>query len=371
MHEGFHNLKKHLFASGAKRKIIHSSRMTLRKRAPGMKSRLLFVLVLASRHLHRRPLVLPSYLACCLILIAMSGCSSGSNSATNASIMGAGLHALSCTSSSMAGAGSDSCTVTLTMVAGSGGLSVSLSSNNGAVAVPAMVMVPASATSAVFTASVSPVTSAQVATLTASSGGVIETFILQLNAAGPALSINPASVAFGNVTVNTSSTFPVTLTSAGSAPVAINSGTLTGKGFTMSGATFPVTLNPGLKVTLDVVFDPTAATAATGQLTIVSNSSTNSVAVIPLSGTGENVSHQVTLKWSPPSSSPVAIVGYNVYRSAGGGDSYLLLNSSLDTQTTYLDTAVQAGSTYGYIVASVDSSGTESIPSNEATATIP
>jgi fibronectin type 3 domain-containing protein len=64
-------------------------------------------------------------------------------------------------------------------------------------------------------------------------------------------------------------------------------------------------------------------------------------------------------------------VGYNVYRSVGGGGAYQLLNSSLDTQTTYLDTAVQAGSTYAYIVASVDSSGTESVPSNEATATIP
>jgi Abnormal spindle-like microcephaly-assoc'd, ASPM-SPD-2-Hydin len=289
--------------------------------------------------------------------------------------MGVALSALSCNSSSMTGSGSDSCTVTLTTAAGSGGLSVSLASNNGAVAVPAIVMVPASATSAVFTASVSPVTSTQTATLTASSGGVVETFALELYAAGstiagPALSISPTSVAFGNVTVDTSSTLPVTLSSAGSAPVTINSGTLTGTGFTMSGATFPVTLNPGLTVTLDVVFDPTAVTAATGQLTIQSNSSTNSSAVISLSGTGVNASHEVALSWDAPRSSPVAVVGYNVYRSAGGG-TYQLLNSSLDTQTTYLDTAVQAGATYGYIVASVDSSGTESVPSNEATATIP
>lgn len=312
---------------------------------------------------------LVTILGCCLVIIVMSGCS-GANNTTNAGIMEAGLSALTCSSSSMTGSGSDSCTVTLSTAAGSGGLSVSLASNNGAVAVPATVIVPASATSAVFTANVSPVTSTQTATLTASSGGIVESFVLHLNAAGPALSISPASVAFGDVTVNTPSTLPVTLTSAGSAPVTINSAALTGTGFTMSGATFPVTLNPGLAVTLGVVFDPTAAAAATGQLTIESNSSTNPVAVILLSGTGVP-SHPVALSWDVPSSSPVAVVGYNVYRSVDGGGAYQLLNSSLDTKTTYLDTAVQSGSTYGYIVVSVDSSGMESIPSNEATATIP
>ena len=158
------------------------------------------------------------------------------------------------------------------------------------------------------------------------------------------------------------------------APVTINSGTLTGPGYTMSGATFPVTLNPGLAVTLEVQFDPTAAGAAAGQLTIQSNSSTNATSVISLSGTGENATsaaHQVDLSWNAPSSSPVPIVGYNIYRSTGSSSAYQLLNSSVDTQTTYVDSAVQSGSTYDYIVESVDSSGVESVPSNEVTATIP
>jgi hypothetical protein len=50
----------------------------------------------------------------------------------------------------------------------------------------------------------------------------------------------------------------------GTAPVTVSSVTLNGTGFTMSGA-FPVTLNPGLAVTLDVQFDPAAAGAATGR----------------------------------------------------------------------------------------------------------
>ena len=72
-----------------------------------------------------------------------------------------------------------------------------------------------------------------------------------------------------------------------------------------------------------------------------------------------------------PSSSPVPVVGYNIYRSTGSSSTYQLLNSSVDTQTTYVDLSVQSGSTYGYIVESVDSSGAESVPSNQATATIP
>ena len=106
----------------------------------------------------------------------------------------------------------------------------------------------------------------------------------------PQLTVSAASLTFGDVTVNTASTQPVTLTSTGTAPVTINSATLSGTGFTVSGATFPVTLNPTQSVTLNVQFDPTAAGAATGQLTIQSNSSTNSTAVVNLSGTGTAVS---------------------------------------------------------------------------------
>jgi hypothetical protein len=273
----------------------------------------------------------------------------------------------------MTGSGSDGCTVTLTSAAGSGGLSVSLASSNAAVTVPATVTVPANATRVGFTASVSAVTSAQSVTLKASAGSVSKSFALQLNAAGAVstLTISPASLPFGNVTVNTVSTLPVTLTSTGTAPVTINSGTLGGTGFTMSGATFPVTLNPNLAVTLDVQFDPTATGAATGQLTIQSNSSTNSTAVISLSGTGASAQHQVDLNWDAPSSSPVPIVGYNIYRSTGGSAAFQLLNSSVDAKTTYVDNTVQAGLTYDYMVESVDSSGVESVPSNEVAAAVP
>jgi Abnormal spindle-like microcephaly-assoc'd, ASPM-SPD-2-Hydin len=325
-------------------------------------------------------------LTCCLAVVSVSGCGSAAGSSTtgttNTGTAGTGaaasaaLSALSCSNASMTGAGSDTCTVTLSSAAGSGGVSVGLASSNAAVTVPATVAVAANATSASFAATASSVTAAQSVTLTASAGGVSKTFALQLNVAGttvPTLTISATSLAFGNVTVNTPSTLPVTLTSAGTAPVTINSATLSGTGFTMSGATFPVTLNPSLAVTLEVQFDPTTAGALTGQLTIQSNSSTNSTAVIGLSGTGASASgsHQVTLNWDAPSNSSDPVVGYDIYRANGGSSTYQLLNSSADVQTTYVDTAVLANATYVYYVTSVDSSGVQSTSSNQVTATIP
>jgi Abnormal spindle-like microcephaly-assoc'd, ASPM-SPD-2-Hydin len=237
------------------------------------------------------------------------------------------------------------------------------------VTVPTTVTVPANATSAGFTASVSSVTSAQAVTLTASAGGVSKSFALQLNAAAPTLSISPTSVAFGNVQVNTASTQTVTLSSTGTATVTVSAATVTGTGFTVSGGTFPVTLNPGQTATLNVQFDPTTTGAATGQLTIQSNSSSSGTAVISLSGTG--TPPEVNLSWDAPSSSTDPVAGYNIYRSTGGSSSYQLLNSSIDTETTYVDSTVQSGTAYTYYVESVDFSGVQSVPSNQVSVTIP
>jgi hypothetical protein len=269
----------------------------------------------------------------------------------------------------MTGAGNDTCTVTLS-AAPTRAKNVSLATNDTALSVPATVTVPINAKSANFTATASAVTSAQSATLKASLNTVSKTFTVQLKPSQGALSISPASLVFGNVAVNTPSTLPLTLASTGTTAVTINSATLSGTGFTMSGASFPVTLNPGLAVTLDVKFDPATTGSATGQLTVQSNSATSPSAAISLSGTGESASHQVSLSWSAPASSSDPVVGYFVYRSSGSG-SYQQLNSSADTQATYVDSTVQAGLTYDYIVKSVDSAGNQSSASNSVAATIP
>jgi hypothetical protein len=254
----------------------------------------------------------------------------------------AALSALSCSNGAMTGAGTDACTVTLTAAATSGGLTVSLSSNNSAVTVPSTVTVPAGTASAGFTATVASVATAQATILTASQGSSSAGFALLLNAAVPTLSISAASVPFGNVVVNTSATQPVTLTSTGTAPVTINGVTLTGTGFTLSSAALPATLSPGQALTLTVQFDPAATGAATGQLTIASNSSTNGTAMVSLSGTG-----------TPP---PLSLLSCSSGAITGAGT---------DTCTVTLTAAAPSG---GLIVNMSSSSSTVTVPS---TVTIP
>jgi hypothetical protein len=81
--------------------------------------------------------------------------------------------------------------------------------------------------------------------------------------------------------------------------------------------------------------------------------------------------HRVDLTWGAPSKSPVQIVGYNIYRSSDGDSSYHLLNSSPVKETKYVDTLIQSGRTYHYIVRSIDFRGVESSPSNMSTVTVP
>ena len=231
-------------------------------------------------------------------VVALTGTGQVANSTSTPS-------ALSCSNATMTGTGTDTCLLTLSAPAPSGGLSVALASSNPAVTLPAAVTVPANATSTGFTATVASVSSAQAVTLTASEGGVSRSFALQLNAATATLSINATSVAFGDVTLNTPATQPVILTSTGTVPVTVNAATVSGAGYTISGATFPITLNPGQAITLNVQFDPTVTGVATGQLTIASNSSSGSTAVVALTGTGQVVTHEVDLSWDAPSSSPI------------------------------------------------------------------
>jgi hypothetical protein len=288
---------------------------------------------------------------------------------TEAGAAAAALSAVSCSSSSLTGSGTDSCTVTLSAAAPSGGLSVNLSSSNAAVTLPATVTVPANATSGTFTATVSSVSTAQAVTLTATAGSVSKSFALELNAATSTLTANSTSLAFGDVALNTASTQSVTLTATGTAPVTISAATLTGTGFTLANASLPMTLNPSQSVTLNVQFDPAAAGAVTGQLTITSNSSSGASTVVALSGTG--TTYEVALTWEAPATSADPVAGYNIYRSPSGSSTYELVNSSVQTLTAYTDNTVQTGQTYDYVVESVDATGNESAPSTTASVVIP
>jgi fibronectin type 3 domain-containing protein len=75
----------------------------------------------------------------------------------------------------------------------------------------------------------------------------------------------------------------------------------------------------------------------------------------------------VALSWQASASS---IMGYNVYRGTNHGGPYAKINPELEPATVYTDHTVAAGTTYYYVVTSVDAAA-ESVYSNEIVAAIP
>ena len=178
---------------------------------------------------------------------------------------------------------------------------------------------------------------------------------------------NPTSLSFTNVTVGSSASQNVAITVSGSANVTFSQVTVSGAGFSAASPSLPLTLGPGQSMTLGVTFAPASTGNVIGNLSVASNAP-NSPLSVALSGSAIASQHAVTLSWSASTST---VTGYNVYRSSQPGGPYTKLDSSLVTETTFTDSAVQAGLTYYYVTTGVDSSNTESVDSNEVSAVIP
>jgi hypothetical protein len=184
----------------------------------------------------------------------------------------------------------------------------------------------------------------------------------------PNLTVSPAALAFGSVAVGSSKNMTGTLT-AGSSNIAVASAAWTGQGYSVSGISFPVTVAAGTSISYTVTFAPQAAGSAPGGISFASNAS-NSPGSQTFSGSGAAaaVQHTVELSWA---ASVSTVTGYNVYRGTQSGGPYVKLSSTPQPGTTYADSTVQSGTTYFYVVTSVDDNGVESAYSNEAAAVVP
>jgi hypothetical protein len=101
----------------------------------------------------------------------------------------------------------------------------------------------------------------------------------------PAMTLSATSVSFGDVSLNKPVTEAVTLKSTGQTALTISAGTLSGSaGFTLSGVSFPLTLNDGSSATLTIQCDPSAAGTMAAAVNLTTNAGT---AKISLSATGE------------------------------------------------------------------------------------
>ena len=186
-------------------------------------------------------------------------------------------------------------------------------------------------------------------------------------AATGALEASPSALSFGDVAVGKSSSLALKVSNAGNSSVTITRSAVAGSGFSVSGLS-ALTLQPGQSDSVPVVFAPASTGSVSGNISVATSSATASVA---LSGSGivASSTHTVSLSWVASTSTGMA--GYYVERGTVSGGPYQILNSSPETGTSYLDSTVQNGKEYFYVVVAVSTGGQESKPSGQVSAIIP
>jgi hypothetical protein len=182
------------------------------------------------------------------------------------------------------------------------------------------------------------------------------------------LQASVSSLSFGSIAAGANTTMSLVITNTGNASAAVSAISTGNAAYSVTGATLPATIAAGGSLTLTVAFAPSVAGSYTGTLVVQSNATNPSLSV-GLSGTGvAPVSHSVTLSWTAAGTS---VSGYNAYRSNTSGTGYAKLNSSLISNTTFVDGTVSAGQAYYYVITAVDGSGNESAYSTQVTAVVP
>lgn len=181
------------------------------------------------------------------------------------------------------------------------------------------------------------------------------------------MAFSPSALSFNGSTGNVSSQ-PLVLTAKGG-PITIKTLNFSNPVFSGTGP-LPIRLQDGQSVTVTVRAKP-EATASSGTLTITTSAGTPVIALSETATAAAPVSHSVSLQWSAPASSPVAIDSYKVQRAVSGSSSYSPVGTTTSGSTTFTDSAVQAGASYQYQVLAVDAAGVSSPPSNTFSVTVP
>jgi len=145
------------------------------------------------------------------------------------------------------------------------------------------------------------------------------TIPLSGNGVQPQISVVPASVGFGNVTVGVTNTQTLAISNPGTATLSVTQASLVGTGFGFSGLTLPLSVPPGVSSVFTVSFTPTSASSLSGNLTLVNNTP-NSPFIVPLAGTGVSPITQLM-------ASPSSLSFGSITTGASGTQSVTLANT--------------------------------------------
>jgi hypothetical protein len=223
--------------------------------------------------------------------------------------------------------------------------------------------------SASFTVTFAPTSTASASgSVTVTSDGSNPTLTISLAGTGSAtagvLSATPAPVAVGSVAVGASGTGSGTLSASG-ANVTVTAATSSNSRFTIGSLSLPAIIPAGRSLSFTVTYSPLVAGTDSATLTFDSNGQP-STTTDTSTGTGTPAPvHSVSLSWNASSSSNIS--GYNIYRAVyvSSCGAYSKINgATLNTATTFTDSAVTDGTNYCYATTAVNSSSAESGYSN-------
>ncbi|MBZ5658922.1 MAG: choice-of-anchor D domain-containing protein [Acidobacteriia bacterium] len=100
-----------------------------------------------------------------------------------------------------------------------------------------------------------------------------------------AISVAPASVNFGSVAVGGTVSQSVTVSNPGGSALTVTQASTTASGFSITGATLPMTVAAGKQSTFTIVFAPKATGAVSGSVSVMSNAS-STPSTVSVNGTG-------------------------------------------------------------------------------------
>ena len=188
------------------------------------------------------------------------------------------------------------------------------------------------------------------------------------------LSVSPAAVSFGNVAVGSISNQSLSVTNSGSVALTISQVTVTGAGFTVGGASLPLTLSPGNSFTFTASFDPTTAGDVSGSFSIVSPQ-LNSPLAMSMSGTGMAVAPAIT---SQPLSQSVLIGQTATFSVTASGTAPLsyqwrkngtaLSSATSSSYTTPAETVSDNGAQFTVVISNMAGSVTSTFATLAVTA---
>jgi hypothetical protein len=145
------------------------------------------------------------------------------------------------------------------------------------------------------------------------------TISLSGNGVQPQISVIPARVSFGNVTVGVTNTQMVAISNPGTANLSVTQVSPVGTGFGISGLTLPLSVPPGGSSAFTLSFTPSSASSFSGSLTLVNNALTSPL-LIPLAGTGVSPVAQL-------SASPASLSFGSTITGASGTQNVTLVNT--------------------------------------------